>query len=394
MTTVGDADDPGASAFTPVWGMPRPLATAGALPRRAEVVIVGAGITGVTLLQWLRARDIDAVVLERDRVGSGASGRNAGFLLAGVAENYASAVARYGRRVAAEVWAFTLENHALVAAGEGISRCGYRRGGSWTVAVDEEEAAALDESAELLAEDGFDGRPLSTAPAHARRVLASDADGEVDPLQLVRTIAEPNASRIHECTAVAAVDDGDGAATVHTADGSAIEASTVVLATNAWTAQLLPTVDIRPVRAQMLAADGGSADVPCPAYAERGHRYWRRLADGTLLVGGFRHKAIAEEVGYDLTPTDLVQGHLERQLRDLGAPGEVATRWCGTMGFSSDGLPLVGRPAGARSVVVCGGYTGHGMGFAMHATRLVAAHLLDAAPLPPWLDAARSMPVG
>jgi gamma-glutamylputrescine oxidase len=377
---------------TPVWGLPVPLPPAGPLPRRAAVVIVGAGITGVALLQWLRARDVDAVVLERDLVGSGASGRNAGFLLAGVAENYASAVARYGRRVAADVWAFTQENHALVAAGEAISRCDYRRGGSWTIAVDREDAAALDESAVLLAEDGFSGRLLTTVPAGALRVLASEADGEVDPLRLVQSIAEPHASRIHEQTAVVAVEDGDGGASVHTADGAVVEASTVVLATNAWTSQLVPTVDIRPVRAQMLAAAGAGADVPCPAYAERGHRYWRRLQDGTLLVGGFRHRAIAEEVGYGLTPTAVVQGHLETQLRDLGARGAVVSRWCGTMGFSVDGLPLAGRPVGSRSILVCGGYTGHGMGFAVHATKVLAAHLLDAAPLPPWLDSARAVP--
>jgi glycine/D-amino acid oxidase-like deaminating enzyme len=40
-------------------------------------------------------------------------------------------------------------------------------------------------------------------------------------------------------------------------------------------------------------------------------------------------------------------------------------------------------------IYVCGGYTGHGMGFAVECTRVLVAHLLDGAAIPPWLRADR-----
>jgi glycine/D-amino acid oxidase-like deaminating enzyme len=387
------AQPPPAIATGPVWGLSVPLPVSSALPRRAAVVIVGAGITGVALLGWLRERDVDAVVVERHHVAAGASGRNAGFLLAGVVENYARAVARYGRAVAAEVWAFTLENHALVAARAEPLDADYRRGGSWTVALDAAEAAALEESATLLVEDRLPGRLAGERPGGALTVLENPADGEVDPVRLVRGMALPLAPRIFEGRDVLAVNDGNNYATVHLADGATIEASAVVLATNAWTAQLWPGAPIRPVRAQMLATAPTAVPFPAPVYAEWGHRYWRRRADGALLVGGFRSRAAADEEGFDAGPTAAIQAHLDTQVAALGVDAPVTHRWAGTMGFSTDGLPLAGRVPGSQRLFVAAGYTGHGMGFAVNTTRVLTEHILESTALPPWLDAARTAPL-
>src|SRR4051812_25263689 len=102
----------------------------GALPEKADVLVIGGGITGVSLMHHLAARGIDAVLVERAHLASGASGRNAGFLLAGVAENYAEAVRVYGRERAREVWALTVENHSLQIEAAGGAEVGHRRAGA------------------------------------------------------------------------------------------------------------------------------------------------------------------------------------------------------------------------------------------------------------------------
>ncbi|MGA8014998.1 MAG: FAD-dependent oxidoreductase [Candidatus Dormiibacterota bacterium] len=389
---------PSSQGTDPVWGVLPPRPHPAPPPRWADVCIVGGGISGVATLHWCRAAGLDAVLLEREHLAAGASGRNAGFLLAGVAENYARAVRSHGRALAAKVWAFTLENHRLTRELVAREDAGYRRRGSWTLAGDSEEAASLEEASTLLAEDGLPGRWTGELPpplAHLRGGLFNPEDGEIDPVRLVAAIAGPHRRHIHEEVEVTAlVSETSGVTVVHGA-GETLAAARVILATNAYTTELVPEVGIAPIRAQMLAtvADPGT-DLGPPAYAGWGYRYWRQLADGRVLVGGMRDRARDEEVGTVDTPSPRVQSHLDAELHDLGIAAPVSHRWAGIMGFSGDGLPLVGPVPGRPGVMVLGGYTGHGLGFAVHAARRLAGFLVDGEPLPAWLDrlSSRSTP--
>src|SRR5437879_8400556 len=118
----------------PVWPQPQPR-PAGALPSGAEVAVVGGGITGTALLHHLAARGVDAVLLERHHLAAGASGRNAGFLLQGVAESYAAAVRLYGRDTARAAWALTADNHRRLLELTGAAAIGHARRGSLTLAA-------------------------------------------------------------------------------------------------------------------------------------------------------------------------------------------------------------------------------------------------------------------
>jgi gamma-glutamylputrescine oxidase len=376
----------------PVWGpatrweSPPPLA-------RADVVVIGGGISGVSMLHWLRLRGVDAVLFERDGLHSGASGRNAGFLLCGVAENYARAVATYGRDDAATIWAFTAENHVLTRELIGDADAGYARCGSWTLAATAEEALSLEEAATLLREDGLPGQWSLDLPvpyqAH-RGGLLNAVDGQVHPARLVRLIAEPHRDRVFTGTEVRGIEPGNGSVRVTHSQGET-EAGAVVMATNAWTSTLLPDVDIRPVRAQMAAtAPDPAVILDRPAYAGWGFRYWRQLDDGRVICGGFRDYAVEEEVGLAVATTETLQRHIDGQLEELGVSAAVERRWAGTMGFSTDHIPLVGPYDGHTGVHLLGGYTGHGMAFAVHCARVLTAHLCDGAPIPRWLDARRA----
>src|SRR2546423_10592192 len=142
---------------TPFWAPP-PEKYPGSLPEKADVLIIGGGIAGTSLLWHLGHRHIDAVLLEREHIAWGASGRNAGFLLAGVASSYAEAVRVYGRGKAREVWEITNENHDRMIEATRGQEVGHRRRGSAIVPSGEEERALLVESEHLLREDGFIAR--------------------------------------------------------------------------------------------------------------------------------------------------------------------------------------------------------------------------------------------
>jgi gamma-glutamylputrescine oxidase len=355
----------------PAWGI-RPRRHPGHLPDRADVLVVGGGITGVALLHWLRGRAA-AVLVERDRLGAGASGRNAGFLVAGTAGCHAAAVRRYGRDRAGALRAFTGETHDLLAEALG-GRAAHRRAGSDHRAASPEEEDDLAESCELLLEDGFE---VDWDGARLR----SPRDGELDPVEAVHALAAGiPAGAIREGVRVDELQAGPDGVVVSAGRRECV-AGTVVLATNGYTRLLAPEVSIEPVRAQMAGTAPVTAGlVEVPTHAGRGHRYWRQLPDGRVLAGGYRDRAEEEEVGYLAVPTVRVQTHLDAHLTGLGARAPVTHRWAGIMGFTADELPIVGPVPGRPNVWVCGGYTGGGLSFAFHAARRVAEALTGSRP--------------
>ena len=330
------------------------------------MLVIGGGITGVSLVHHLAKRGIESVLVERHHIAAGASGRNAGFLLAGVAESYADAIRIFGRDRARETWHMTIENHTAEIEAIRGQDVGHRRQGSIILAAGEEEAERLAESAQLLNEDGFEA-------SWDGRALTNPRDGEVTPSLLVGAFArQASPGTIREGVEVTAIQPGNDEVVVQ-AHGDECRAGRVILATNAYTSQLVPQVAIQPTRAQMLASAPVHSKVcDLQTYSHHGYRYWRQLAGGEILIGGWRDTSMDTEIGYEDQPTPGIQHHLEAQLERMSPSARVTHRWAGIMGFTESGLPLVGSVVGMKNVYVCAGYNGHGMGFAfMSAKQLV-----------------------
>lgn len=351
----------------PFWAPPSE-SYPGLLPDRADVLVIGGGIAGTSLMDHLAKRRFSAILVERQHLAAGASGRNAGFLLAGVADCYAEAVRIFGREKAREVWHITGENHdRMLEAVEGDD-VGHRRLGSMTLGSGAEERARLEESAQLLGDDGFEARWDGER-------LINPRDGEVNPAAMVGALARrAKDGAIREGVEVTAIEPAGAEVTVR-AGQRECRAGVVILATNAYTPLLLPQVKIQPTRAQMLASAPMSRSVcDIPTYSHFGYRYWRQLPSGEVLIGGWRDTAMAAEISYDDQPTPAIQEHLDYHLAALTATGhqtgvKATHRWAGIMGFTESGLPLVGPVDGMRNVYICAGFNGHGMGFAFMSAR-------------------------
>jgi len=360
----------------------------------ADVAVVGGGLTGISAAHFLAARGCKVAVVERGDLASGASGRNAGFLLCGVAHTYSVAVKSHGREKSRVLWSVSRDNHALLRSlveSEKLD-CLYARNGSYLLALSEQEAKALDRSARMLAEDGFQAEFVDDTAVERLfpgggflAGLFNPADGEIHPARFVRGLArtaERNGARIYERTAVTKIDLGADSVVVKTPAGR-LSASMLLLAGNAYTGLLHPYFDgaIVGMRGQMFATEPCPQRIlPAPVYADFGFEYFRQLPDGRLLAGGGRRASLDTELTFADRPTDKVQGAIESFLTSCfpAARGlKITHRWAGIMGFSCDELPNIGPVPGSVNVYAAAGYHGHGLGYAIIAGKAVSEMMLD-----------------
>ncbi len=365
------------------WATPGPAYPPLADDLDVDVIVVGGGITGLTLAWTLLEQGSRVAVLDAGRMAGEASGRNAGFLLAIPAEPYAERIALWGREGARAFLQISRRTHQRLAHLTQSLRieCDYRLTGSLRLTRTEGETEDLRDSLPELKHDGFPMREIAIAdvlPEHARDrfhgAFEVPEDGVIHPVHFLHGLAAEAARRgahLHEASRVTGARWQDGVWEAHS-NGHRARGRTLVLATNAWAPQLVPALEplIMPRRGQMLAT--APLDVrldPRPIYANYGYQYWRQLADGRLLIGGWRNTAFEAESSYETTTTPGIQQSIEQGLADLvpgGAPIEY--RWAGTMGFARDGRPLVGWLDAAHHLAICAGFTGHGMGMAAACT--------------------------
>src|SRR6185436_12580288 len=323
-----------------------------------DVVVVGAGLAGSSAALALAEAGVQVVWLERDRVAGAATGRNAGLLLQGTAERYDRATAIMGRDRARAIHRLSLENHALIR--ELVARhaidCDYRKSGSLQLAGSEMEEHELLESARLLREDGFTAEyvcndalpPLYTNAGFRVGVVLPD-DGELHPVRFVRGLARAAMKagvRLHETTDVRTIDASTpGDVRVVTERGT-VKAQLALVCLNVYTGALLPWFKdkIDPVRGQMLATGPAPRIFDRPVYADHGFDYWRQQDDGRIALGGWRNLDPESERGFDDLLHDGIQTRMLDFLHRFDALADVRIthRWSGIMGFSRDGLPLVG----------------------------------------------------
>ena len=360
-----------------------------------DVCVVGAGIVGAYTAKCLREAGQDVVIVEARHVAAGATGRNAGMVLTGLAAYYHDAVSQYGEAAAREVWNLTLENRALTFALAAKYGVPYEQTGALVLALDAVEADELEGAARALAAAGLPGDFTRGDPLGRgfTASLAQPGDGATHPARLAEALVAASGAHLLENSEVFALQP-DGAGMAVLSRRATVRCAQVALCTNAYAALMHPYFAglVVPTRGQvLLTAPLPGRVLAQPGYADYGYEYFRQLPDGSLLLGGWRHHFRDTEVGYEDRVTPGVQAGLESFLAHYFPETHdvpITRRWSGVMGFSRDHIPLVGRLPDLPRVGFAVGFTGHGLGWGLKtAERLVALLLHDTAP--GILDAAR-----
>jgi sarcosine oxidase subunit beta len=359
--------------------------------RRPDVIVIGGGVVGCSIAYRLAERGRRVLLLERRGLASGASGRNGGMTGAGSAM-YTTLPA--GRA------AFALTTANLATLRQIPDELGVdielRLPGTLDVittpeqhahlvaAVAEQQAAGV--KVELL--DSQQARALmpSLAPSILGASFAVER-GHLWPFALVHTFAA--AARRHgaeirtETSVERLLRRGDRVVGA-VAAGEAIEAEETVLATNAYTPHLLPELPpgaIVPARGQILVTQPLPPIVPRPFGTNFDKEYGRQTPEGQILCGGVRRLDTNQGLGTEEErTTPAVLAGIARCLVELFPilrRGEVrvARAWAGIMGFTADGLPLIGRLPGTAGLFVAAGFNGGGFSWAAQVGHIVGDEL-------------------
>ena len=340
---------------------------------RAEVAVIGGGVTGCSCALTLAQRGVRVRLHEAREIAGGASGRNGGFALRGATPPYDEARRLLGAEQARLVLELTERSLDRL---EELAGDAFRRVGSLRLAIDDAECEALRCEHDALRNDGFvvEWVDALSPPLDGLYVGAihHPTDGALQPARWVRRLAS------HAVAAGADVREGDPVRV------DELDADVVVVAGDGFTAGLLPELAglVRATRGQVLATEPlPERRYERPHYARSGFDYWHQLPDGRLVVGGCRDVSPAtEETDVEAT-TELVQDRLEALAEELvGYRPRVMHRWAGIWGTTPDLEPLVGRVPGRGSVWVAGGYSGHGNVLGLACGDLVARAILGEQP--------------
>ena len=387
----------------PVWWEgrhPGPVSDPQVGEERAGLVVVGGGLTGL----WAALHAVEehpgrrVVLLESGHVGSGASGRNGGFVSASLTHGLAHGVATWPGEMP---MLLGLGHENLAEIEEYLAKeeveAGLRLCGKTTVATRPHEVAGLRALHELHESYGQASTLLSAeqvrADVHSPTYLGglvTPAGGLVDPVALttgLRDLALRKGVVLHESSEVVSLRREGGVVTCTTARGR-VSTDKVLLATNAFRPLLrrlrsyvLPVWDhvlaTEPLSTEQLDRVGWTRGQGLTDSGNQFH-YYRRTDDDRIVWGGydaiyyFRGRTGAELEQRDASHRLLAQHFYETfpQLHDV----RMSHRWAGMIDTTSRFTPAFGTALGGR-VAYAVGYTGLGVAASRFGAR-VALDLL------------------
>lgn len=359
-------------------------------PPRLEVdfLVIGAGLVGCAAALFAASAGRDVTLTDARDLGLGASSRNAGFMITGLDSYYHRAIERYGHAVVREMWGLSETTHRhlhqVIDNADGAAQ--RQRCGSLLLAESAEEARDLERAARAMDADGIDLQYHARDPLRRGYCAAIEQarDSAVQPYELVRALFRQSGADLIASNEVWHIEAGERGTVRVYSRRHRFEARHALVCANAWSATLLPQLarHIVPVRAQILVTAPlrqGPLLGTC-GYSDYGYMYYRDTFDGRLLLGGGRRQnRWLEHNRLDERVSDPVQRTLEAYLRkrfpEVDAP--VERRWAGIMGFTSDGLPLVGRIAGVKNAGFAVGFNGHGLALGAGAAERAVDLLLN-----------------
>ncbi|BCH60973.1 oxidoreductase [Agrobacterium vitis] len=373
----------------------------GAIEGDFDVAVIGGGFTGLAAARQLAKAGAKVIVLEGQRIGWGASGRNGGHLNNGLAHSYLGAKAELGKERAIALYQAldsSIDTIEALIAEEGID-CNFRRAGKLKLASKPQHFEGLARNFEALHEE-VDPDTALLSPSDLKREVGSPFHGAMLSKKSammhmgryvvgLATAAHRHGADIAEQASVISIEKQGDRHRLTTARGR-VTAKDVLVATGAYTTPNFSFFRRRIIAVgSFLIATRPLSDTEV-ASVMPGNRtcvntmnignYWRLSPDNRLIFGGRARFSATSDQQSDAKSGEILRQSLAAIFPQL-AKVEIDYCWGGLVDMTKDRYPRAGYQDGLWYAM---GYSGHGAQLSTHLGMIMADTIMgkpDANPL-------------
>jgi gamma-glutamylputrescine oxidase len=328
----------------------------------ADVIVIGSGIVGLNAALQLKRQQpgLKVTVLERGFLPSGASTKNAGFACFGSLSEQISFLKRSSEEQVLQLVDYKWRGLQRLRENLGDNNIDYQEYGGYELFMDN-QAEAIEEALDHLTYFNtllkqVIGKADIYAVADAKiaefgfekisRMIFNPYEGQIHTGKMMRVLLnkvyQAGVLLLNDCR-VASINNDGSHIHINTSQGN-FKSTKVILATNAFAAQLYPDLDVIPGRGQVLVTRPVAGLKLKGTYHFNEGYYYFRYIDGRVIFGGGRNLDFKQEETRDFGHTALVKAQLAEYLDEIILPGQKAQIdywWSGIMGFGEDISPII-----------------------------------------------------
>lgn len=330
-----------------------------------DFIIVGSGITGLSLAAELKERNSNAkvLVLEKGLLPTGASTKNAGFACFGSVSELAYDLNVMGEKALLELVNSRINGLVALRNRLGDVNIDYQNNGGYELVLNDNSADVLEKlpiinnllypifNQNVFSEDSKATSNFGFSTERVKSVVLNSFEGQIDTGLMMSSLINYVSNLGVKIITGAQVgnysfNNGQVALNCKTSDELSITfiANKVAFCTNAFTKSIFPELTINPGRGQVLVTKPiENLKVKGTFSFDEGFYYFRNIHN-RILFGGGRNVDFETENTSKFELNEAIQSKLIGYLKDIILPNidfEVDRQWAGIMAFGNDKSPII-----------------------------------------------------
>lgn len=347
-----------------------------------DTIIVGAGITGITLAKELQNRGRSCLLIEKENPGFGTTGGTTAHINNFFDSSYDEIIKDFGEDSAILIADAAKETIRYIKQNiiQYHISCDYNECNYYLFSAEEKQNKKLEDILEAHLKVGIETEPVFKIPFSLTFEKAIEIKGQAQfhPLRYINKLLKEyikQGGAIVTDKQVTDFENKDGIVTIKTVDNSVFTSKNLVWATHIPPGNNRFSVLLAPYRSYVVTLKlpnpiqsmAQAADLYDPYHYSRYHKTDHEYF---LIVGGFDHKT------GDQKDTEKHFEDLMTYVNENFKYKEVVAKWSSQFYQSADGLPYIGKMPGEKNIYISTGFTGNGMTFGSM-TSLIIPDLLE-----------------